>query len=657
MCGVCGFIDLRGDSNSPENRATLSAMIAQLRHRGPNDSGSWVDDARSGVSLGHTRLSILDLSYEGHQPMVSASGRYVIVFNGEIYNHKDIRKDLEASTADTKWRGHSDTEVILEAISHWGLLESLERFNGMFAFALWDRQNRALHLARDRLGEKPMYYGWMGEVLLFGSELKALRAHSSWHGEIDRDSLSLFMRHNYIPAPFSIYKGIRKLPPATLITFRQHDRQRWPEPEIYWSAKLVAERGFAHPLQAGDELAEQQLHQLLLNAVALRMEADVPLGAFLSGGVDSSTVVALMQALSSRPVNTFSIGFTESGYDEATHARCVAAHLKTSHTELYVTSSEAMAVIPRLPQLYDEPFADCSQIPTFLVSQLARQHVTVSLSGDGGDELFGGYNRYFWGARIWKTIGWMPPALRATIAAALNALRPATWDTMTRWTGRVFPHMMPRMLGDKLQKLAEALPVTSPELLYRSLVTHWENPDRLVLDAHEPVTVLTDPARCATVADFSHYMMYQDTVSYLPDDILVKVDRASMGVSLEARVPLLDHRVVELAWRVPNGMKFRGGQGKWLLRQVLHRYVPREMIERPKMGFGVPIDSWLRGPLREWAESLLEESRLRQEGFFAPDPIRGKWSEHLARTHNWQYQLWDVLMFQAWLENERSASP
>jgi len=629
-------------------------MIAQLRHRGPDDSDSWFDSP-SGVFLGHARLSILDLSPQGHQPMVSASGRYVIVFNGEIYNYKEVRKDLEGAVAGTKWRGHSDTEVMLEAISHWGLLDALQRFNGMFAFALWDRQDRALHLARDRLGEKPMYYGWMGAVLLFGSELKALRAHSSWYGEINRDSLSLFVRHNYIPAPFSIYKGIRKLPAASLITFRRYDRERWPEPQIYWSARTVAERGCTHPLQVGDEGAEQQLHQLLLDAVSLRMEADVPLGAFLSGGVDSSTVVALMQAQSSRPINTFSIGFNEAGYDEAAHARSVAAHLKTAHTELYVAPSEAMAVIPRLPQLYDEPFADSSQIPTFLVSQLARQHVTVSLSGDGGDELFGGYNRYFWGARIWKTIGWMPSALRAKVAGTLKALRPAAWDTMTRWAGGVFPHIMPRMLGDKLQKLAEALTVTSPELLYRSLVTHWENPDQLVFDAHEPATVLTDSALWATVADFTHHMMYQDMVGYLPDDILVKVDRASMGVSLEARVPLLDHRVVELAWHLPTAMKIRGGRGKWLLRQILYRYVPRQMIERPKMGFGVPIDSWLRGPLRDWAEGLLAESRLRQEGFFHPGPIRRKWSEHLAGTRNWQYHLWDILMFQAWIENERSA--
>jgi asparagine synthase (glutamine-hydrolysing) len=654
MCGVCGFINLRGDSNSQEDRAILARMIAQLRHRGPDDSGSWFDSP-SGLSLGHTRLSILDLSPEGHQPMVSASGRYVIAFNGEIYNYKEVRKDLESAVAGTKWRGHSDTEVMLEAISHWGLLKALERFNGMFAFALWDRQDRALHLARDRLGEKPMYYGWMGEVLLFGSELKALRAHSSWYGEINRDSLTLFMRHDYIPAPFSIYKGIRKLPPASLITFRRYDRERWPEPQIYWSARRVAERGFTHPLQVGDEGAEQQLHQLLLDAVSLRMEADVPLGAFLSGGIDSSTVVALMQAQSSRPINTFSIGFNEAGYDEAVHARSVAAHLKTAHTELYVTPSEAMAVIPRLPQLYDEPFADPSQIPTFLVSQLARQHVTVSLSGDGGDELFGGYTRYFWGARTWKTIGWMPPALRARIAATLKAIGPTTWDTIARRTGSVFPNIVPRMLGDKIQKLAEALTVTSPQLLYRSLVTHWEDPDQLVFDAHEPVTVLTDSALWATVADFTHHMMYQDMMNYLPNDILVKVDRASMGVSLEARVPLLDHRVVEFAWRVPTAMKIRGGRGKWLLRQVLYRYLPREMMERPKMGFGVPIDSWLRGPLRDWAEGLLTESRLRQEGFFHPAPIREKWSEHLAETRNWQYHVWDILMFQAWLENERSA--
>jgi asparagine synthase (glutamine-hydrolysing) len=658
MCGFAGFFTPL--SNASDERLNVSAthMANALLHRGPDDCGIWVD-SEVGIALGHRRLSIVDLSPQGHQPMLSACGRFVIAFNGEIYNHEIIRRELDTLHACPSWRGHSDTEVMLAAIAHWGVVEAIKRSIGMFALALWDRKERVLHLIRDRLGEKPLYYGWMGDVFLFGSELKALRAHPAWGGEINRDALAALMRHNYIPAPYSIYKGIFKLLPGTILSlsFDGAAKNRFCTPMPYWSVEEVAESGVANPFSGTEEDAIEHLDGLLRQSVRQQMVADVPLGAFLSGGVDSSAVVALMQAQSDRPVKTFTIGFHEAGYNEAEHAKAVAQHLGTEHTELYVTPEQAMAVIPRLPTLYDEPFADSSQIPTFLVSQLARQHVTVSLSGDGGDELFGGYNRYFWGRDIWKRIGWMPSEMRVLIGKMLKGVSPQRWDDIFARLGPLLPSKLrQRIPGDKLHKLAEILGARQPEEMYQGLVSHWKDPDALVIDGHEPPTVLTDRSQWADLEDFSHRMMYLDTMTYLPDDILAKVDRASMGVSLESRVPLLDHRVVEFAWRLPLSMKIRNGQGKWILRQVLYKYVPKELIERPKMGFGVPIDSWLRGPLREWAEDLLDEGRLRREGYFHPEPIRVKWLEHLSGKRNWQYHLWDVLMFQAWLENQNNES-
>lgn len=622
-----------------------------MRLRGPDDGGAWVD-AEAGIALGHRRLAIIDLSLEGRQPMHSSCGRYVIIFNGEIYNYLTIRHEVEQESPGhaVPWRGHSDTEVALAAISRWGIEEAVKRFIGMFGFALWDRIERVLYLVRDRMGEKPLYYGRMGKSILFGSELKALRTHPDFNGEINRDALALYLRHNCIPAPYSIYREIYKLPPGTMLAVSGRDAS-FPVPVQYWSAREVAEQGIAEPFTGSTEEAIIALDGLLRDAVGLQMVADVPLGAFLSGGVDSSTVVALMQAQCDRPVKTFTVGFKEADYNESLHAKAVAACLGTEHTELYVTPAEAMAVIPKLPALYDEPFADSSQIPTFLVSELARRSVTVSLSGDGGDELFAGYNRYFWGRSIWKRLGWMPQSLRATAAAALTAVSPRRWDRVFNAAGSLLPSAIKqRTPGDKIHKLAEVLAVESPEAMYRGLASHWKDPASVVLGAREPPTALTDRHLWSNLPDFTQRMMYLDTVSYLPDDILVKVDRASMGVSLEARIPFLDHRVVEFAWRLPLSMKVRAGQGKWLLRQVLYRYVPKEMIERPKTGFGVPIDAWLRGPLRDWAEDLLDEKRLSEEGFFVPLPVREKWKEHLSGTRNWQYYLWDVLMFQAWVD-------
>jgi asparagine synthase (glutamine-hydrolysing) len=646
MCGIAGFWNIPG---SGEMALLLRTMADAIAHRGPDDAGEWADES-VGIGLAHRRLSILDLSPAGHQPMLSASGRFVIVFNGEIYNHLELRAELTGGA----WRGHSDTETLLEAFERWGIEAALKKSVGMFALALWDRGTRTLTLARDRLGEKPLYYGWQNGVLLFGSELKALKVHPAFAGEIDRDALSLCLRHNAIPAPYSIYKGIHKLPPGAYWQCALPSAGKG-EVRTYWSAREAAERGQRNPFIGTDLEARDALESVLGQSIAGQMLADVPLGAFLSGGVDSSVVVALMQARSSRPVKTFTIGFHEASYNEAVHAHAVAAHLGTDHTELYVTAEQAMAVIPRLPTLYDEPFADSSQIPTFLVSELARGHVAVSLSGDGGDELFGGYNRYFWAVNIWKRIGWAPLSMRAAIAGVLTTLSPAVWNSAFKGLDRFLPagwrYTNP---GDKLHKLAEILAVRSPEEIYLGLVSHWKRPVDVVLGAHEPETILTDPKQWADLPDFESRMMYLDQMTYLPDDILTKVDRAAMGVSLETRVPMLDHRIVEFAWSLPLSMKIRHGQSKWLLRQLLYEYVPSRLIERPKMGFGIPVDVWLRGPLKDWAEGLLDENRLRREGYFNPGPIREKWAEHLAGRRNWSYYLWDVLMFQAWLEAERA---
>jgi asparagine synthase (glutamine-hydrolysing) len=647
MCGITGFWQDSGQDEI-DLLALARRMAGQMEHRGPDDAGEWAD-ATCGLGFGFRRLAIVDLSPTGRQPMESASGRYVIIFNGEVYNFAAVRTELER--LGHGFRGGSDTEVLLAAIEEWGLPGAIQRFVGMFGFSLWDREERSLHLVRDRLGIKPLYYGWQGGTFLFGSELKALVAHPAFRAEIDRDVLALYMRHGYVPAPYAIYRGIHKLPPGTILTLRsQGDVEAPPEP--FWSAREVVEAGLAEPFTGSESEAIAALDTLLRDSVALRMIADVPLGAFLSGGIDSSTVVALMQAQSARPVKTFTIGFHESGYDEAVQAAAVAAHLGTDHTTLYVTPEEARTVIPKLPTMFDEPFADSSQIPTFLVSQLARRHVTVSLSGDGGDELFGGYNRYFWGRSIWRRVGWAPPAARALGSRALTALSPDGWDRQFARLGPLLPAgLRQRTPGDKLQKLAGVLAAENPEALYHGLVSQWNRPQEVVVGANEPPTAITDRARWAALPDFTQRMMFLDLISYLPDDILTKVDRASMAVSLEARVPLIDHRVVAFAASVPLSMKIRDGQGKWLLRQVLDQYVPRELIERPKMGFGVPIDVWLREPLREWAEELLDERRLRAEGFLHPAPIRQKWQEHLSGARNWQYPLWNVLQFQAWREH------
>jgi len=651
MCGLVGFVDTKRGWQQFELEAFARRMADALRHRGPDDSGVWAD-AEAGIALGHRRLSILDLSMAGHQPMVSASGRFVIVYNGEIYNSEQLRHELVKEEAGLHFRGYSDTEVMLAAFEQWGIEPVLRRMNGMFAFALWDRQERMLMLARDRFGEKPLYYGLIGETFLFASELKSFLVHPSFNRDIDRDALSCYLRFNCIPAPYSVYRGIRKLFPASVLYYRKGEATTKP----YWTLRSSVVRALAEPFKGSPEDAEQELDGLLRDAVRLRMHADVPLGAFLSGGIDSSTIVALMQAQSRRPVQTFAVGFQEEGYDESPDARVVAKHLGTDHTEVCLTSAEAIDLVRRLPSIFDEPFADSSQIPMLLVSELARRNVTVSLSGDGGDEIFGGYNRYTWGRRVWNRLRGTPRPLRLMAAAGMTAFGPETWDEAFTHIRPILPKSLRlRMPGYKVHKLASLLPSENPMEMYAGMASHWTEPEQVVSGAAQlqPLHMVQD--QWCDLPDFERQAIYLDTITYLPNDILVKLDRATMAYGLEGRIPFLDPRVVEFAWRLPLHMKVRPNEGKWILRQVLYRYVPPELVERPKMGFGIPLGAWLRGPMREWAEELLEPRRLREEGFFNADAVRSKWSAHLAGQGAWQFHLWDILMFQLWWEHQNSA--
>jgi asparagine synthase (glutamine-hydrolysing) len=649
MCGLVGYwLSNPASRLNIEARAVvLDGMLSRIQHRGPNDAGFWVDNG-VGLAIAHRRLSILDLTPAGHQPMASPCGRYILSYNGEIYNHGDLRNELDREGGGFYWRGYSDTETLLAGLRHWGIEKCLEKLNGMFAFAFWDSLEKQLVLARDRMGEKPLYYGRSGDTFLFGSELKALATHPSWSGQVNREALALFFQYCYVPAPFSIYTGISKLLPAHYVVIRNQGREI-SEPHCYWNPYRIAEQGATG---AGREAAEliEELDALLRDSISRRMMADVPLGAFLSGGYDSSTVAALMQVQSNRPAKTFSIGFSEDTFNEAPYAKAVAAHLGTDHTELYVSPKEAIAVIPRLPEIYDEPFADSSQIPTFLVSQLARQHVTVALSGDGGDELFCGYNRYLMGYNFWRRLRFLSPSARKGISWLLRNAPSSLLDTLQRQLPKQF---QVSSLPDRLPKLADVLAHQDAAGFYASLVSSAKPiTEGWVIGASNSAS-MSGLAVTSNFSDFRDQMMHWDQMTYLPDDILVKVDRASMAVGLEARVPLLDHRLVEFAWRVPIGFKYREGQGKWLLRQVLHRYVPKNLMERPKMGFGVPIEHWLRGPLKEWATLLLDEQRLKKEGFLNAAPIKKMWQEHLASKRRWHYQLWNVLMFQAWLEHTK----
>ena len=628
MCGIAGILNAPKASSLPQ---IAVAMGDSIRHRGPDAGEAWIAADKT-IALIHRRLAIVDLTETGAQPMHSSCGRYVIIYNGEIYNAPELRRDLEIKGR--IFRGHSDTEAILEGISEWGVRRTVQQLIGMFAFAVWDKKLATLTLARDRLGIKPLYWAKFGKMFLFASELKALRTVPGWQPELDRDSIAAYLRHNYIPAPFSIYRGVWKLEPGKILTVQGNNE---PALETYWDLDTVVAAGLAKRQELGDRSdAEviEELDDLLSDATRRRMVADVPLGALLSGGIDSSTVVALMQKTSASPVHTFSIGFHEEGFNEAPHAKKIAEHLGTNHTELYLSSDDALSVIPKLQTVYDEPFSDSSQIPTLLVSELAHRHVIVALSGDGGDEVFAGYSRYFLADQIRRKLGLVPPPIKRMAAGAIQTLLPQINIASTR-------------LGKKLYKAASFLR-ESDEALYLRLVSHWMEPEDITIGGTERPSVMLDSTLTSRLPNYIERLQYLDTKTYLPDDILTKVDRASMAVSLEARIPLLDHRVIEFSWALPGKFKIRDGHGKWILRKVLSRYVPETLFDRPKMGFGVPIDRWLRGPLREWADDLLSERSLKDGGIFRPAPVRNLWADHLSGNKNWQYHLWDILMFQTW---------
>ncbi|MBD1109348.1 asparagine synthase (glutamine-hydrolyzing) [Pelagibacterales bacterium SAG-MED50] len=652
MCGINGFYS---KTSSTFNNA-ITNMNSAISHRGPDTDGVW-NDKNTGVVLGHQRLSIIDLSKAGHQPMQSHSDQFIMTYNGEIYNHLEIRNELEKSNASINWRGTSDTETLLQAIEFWGIEITLQKIVGMFAFAVWDKKNRCLTLARDRMGEKPIYFGWQGKgdnkAFLFGSELKALKVHPVFNREISRDVIALQLHHNCIPAPYSIYKDIYKLLPAHFLQLKENDLREGllPNSKPYWSLNDVAVSGASNLLPNNISNIKDGLENILKKTVKQQMISDVPLGAFLSGGIDSSTIVALMQSQSSQPIKTFTIGFHEQTYNEAKYAKDVAKYLGTDHTEFYVSDKQALEVIPKLSNIYDEPFSDSSQIPTFLVSQLAKQNVKVSLSGDGGDELFCGYNRYTMSKNWWNKLAMIPLPIRIFLSDRITNISPNSWNKLLKiflrsnYLGN---------LGDLMYKFSRVLRCETLDNAYLKLTSHFDDPTKIVLKSRKKETRLSNYNSELEQFDNQQKMMIFDALTYLPDDILVKVDRASMANSLEIRTPFLDHRVVEYSWKIPQSLKFKDSKGKWILRQILNKYVPKKIIERPKMGFGVPIDTWLRGELRDWAESLLNETRLKNDGYFDHKHIKKIWNEHLSKKKNWQYHLWDILMFQSWLDKEKS---
>ena len=647
MCGIAGFWKNASGRSVDKLEGIVSTMAKTLVHRGPDDSGAW-SDPDAGIALGHRRLSIIDVSKAGHQPMLSADGRFVITYNGEVYNFQELRQELGKKSH--RFNGHSDTEVMLAAIVQWGVEDSVKKFNGMFAFAVWDRRDRLLWLIRDRIGEKPLYYGVQNGTLFFASELKAIRAHPRFKPWIDRDALASYLRFSYVPAPYSIYTGIKKLLPGHLLCLKSPSDATESHP--YWSLDKVIQNGLDSSFTGSEEEATDELEVRLKKTVKSRMVSDVPLGAFLSGGIDSSTIVSLMQSLSNRPVNTFTIGFHKEEFNEAIHAKKVAKHLDTNHTELYVTPQEAMDVVPKLPEMYDEPFADSSQIPTYLISALARENVTVALSGDGGDELFAGYNRYLHAQKRWKLIESIPIELRKVISGMMMSIPVNTVEKIYEKIQFFIPSRsrIP-LFSEKFQKAAQTISVSDQIQLYKRLVSIIYMPERYLCSGTEYTSFIDDESLRKESSEFVSIMQKLDLMTYLPDDLLAKVDRASMAVSLETRVPFLDHDIIEFVMGLPLEFKVKNTNTKRLLRKVLYRYVPKELIERPKMGFTIPLGQWLRDPLKDWAQDLIEPDYLKKSGYFRSDEVLQMWDEHLKRRTNWGHQLWNILMFQSWLES------
>lgn len=650
MCGICGFY-----SKSPNKyKDIIYKMTLSLEHRGPDDAGIWQDN-NFGVFLGHQRLSIMDLSKAGHQPMQSHSGRYVIIYNGEIYNHIELRGELKKTNPLIKWRSNSDTETLLETIEIWGLEKAIKKFEGMFAFCIWDKKYHCLTLVRDRLGEKPIYYGWQGSgegsVFLFGSELKALKKHPEFNKKIDREAIALQLLYSYIPDPYSIYKNIYKLLPGHYLQLSEKNLKEndLPKSKIYWSLVKTAIDGASNQFNKSEAEIKNGLENELKLTVKKQMISDAPIGAFLSGGIDSSAVVSLMQSQSNSPIKTFTIGFGDKDFNEAHYAKKIAKHLGTDHTEMYISPKEAMHVIPKLTKIYDEPFSDSSHIPAFLISQLTKQQVKVALTGDGGDELFCGYNRYIFGEKLWKLSCAMPVALRKIFSFGIQLISQKNWDTISKYLPIINQY---NNFGDKLHKGARAFDARTFFDFYHFLCSHWYKSNDVVLNSKQPKIITDGLRQQLETLNRQQQMMVLDFLTYLPGDILVKVDRASMASSIETRAPFLDHKLIEYVWKIPHKFKNKNGRGKWILKEILNQYVPKNITERPKMGFGVPISIWLRGPLKDWAENLLDEKRLKEEGFLNSRSVRKKWEEHLSGKRNWQYDLWDVLMFQAWIKEQ-----
>lgn len=642
MCGIVGVID-----KNYCDETILQRMVNSIEHRGPDNNGIWLDKSY-GIGLGHTRLSILDLSIKGSQPMFSKSNRFVLVFNGEIYNHLSLRNVLKQKNPSLDWDSTSDTETLLAGFDEWGIKKTLEKCTGMYALSVWDKQKKCLSLSRDRYGEKPLYYGYQGDTFFFGSELKALKKHPAFKPEIDRHALSIFFRYGYVKNPYSIYKDIKKLVPGTIAEIKINDNNKINY-EKYFNYISLVSNGQKNPFKGNDAEAISSVESLLSKSVKSQEISDVPLGAFLSGGIDSSLIVSMMQKKSSKSVNTFTIGYDEANFNESAYAKNIAEFLGTKHTEKIVSPREAIGVVDKLSLIYDEPFADSSQIPTYLVSKLAREQVSVCLSGDGADEIFGGYNRYMWA----ENIASIPNLLRKPLSNCLTLLTPQQWDFFFKYLWNLLPKKIHfKMPGDRMHKLALIIKYSSVKDIYDALTSIWIQDDELILGSSEIRDFADNWEKVDKIQSSKYKMMIIDTLTYLSDDILCKVDRASMSVSLETRAPFLDKSLIEFASTLPMKYKIRGRDSKWILRQILYKYLPRELVDRPKMGFGVPIDSWLKGPLRPWAESLIDETQIKSEGYLNYDAIKKKFDEHLSGKRNWQYLLWNVLIFQSWLKEE-----